>query len=179
MRHSRVTWVLARVTWVLALALAAGLGLAAGDADAKKTRRFGIEGSIVSYDEANKVLTVKVRETNVPGNSLSGNTVGGKAPGDIKRHSEQQFAVEPTGSVLRRTVVKAMTGGGLDTTGTAAGFKRALAAVPDGRPVLMSLEDNDPAAVKGGAPKYKILMIQIQYTEEELRERWERLTVEE
>lgn len=168
-----------RLTWVLALALAAGLGLAAGDANAKKGKRFGIEGEILSYDEASNVLTVKVLETNVPGNSLSGNTVGGKAPGDIKRHNEHQFAVEPTGSVLRRTVVKAMTGGGLDTTGTPAGFKKALAAVPDDRPVVMSLEGNDPVAVKGGAPKYKILMIQIQYTEDELRERWERLTVEE
>ncbi len=171
MRHSRVTW-------VLALALAAGLGLAAGDADAKKKKRFGIAGEILSYDEATKVLTVKVRETNVAGRSLSGNTVGGKAPGDIKRHKEYQFAVEPTGSVLRRTVVKAITGGGLDTTGTPAGFKKALAAVPDDRPVVMSLEDNDAAAVKGGAPKYKVLMIQIQYTEEELQERFDRLTEE-
>jgi len=171
MRHSRVTW-------VLALALAAGLGLAAGDADAKKKRRFGIEGEIVSYDEATNVMTVKVRETKVEGRFASGNTVGGKAPGDIKRHKEHQFAVQPTGSVLRRTVVKAMTGGGLDTTGTPAGFKKALAAVPDDRPVVMSLEDNDATAVKGGAPKYKVLMIQIQYTEEELRERFDRISQE-
>ncbi len=118
-------------------------------------------------------------ETKVEGRFASGNTVGGKAPADIKRRSEQEFAVEPSGSVLRRTVIKAMTGGGLDTTGTPEGFKKALEKVPEDRPVVISLDDNDQAAVKNGAPKYKILMIQIQYTEEELIERWERLTVEE
>jgi len=168
-----------KLTGVLALVLVAGLGLAAGDAEAKKKKRFGIEGAIVSYDEDAKVLTVKVRETKVEGRFASGNTVGAKAPRDIKRHAEAQFAVEPTGSVLRRTVVKGLTGGGLDTEGTPAGFKKALSVIPAGRIVGMSLEDNDPAAVEKGAPKYKLLLIQIQATEEELREHFERISVEE
>lgn len=161
-------------------ALLAGLlvALAAG-AGARQGKRFGIEGWILGYDEPAKVLKVKVLGTNVAGRFASGNTVGGKAPSDVKARSEMDFAVEPTGSVLRRTVVKAMTGGGLDVKGTPEGFKKALAAVPDDRPVVMSLEQNDPAAVKAGAPKYKILMIQIQYTEDELRERFEKISVEE
>lgn len=166
-------------TWLLAVALGVGLGLAAAEAGAKQNKRFGIEGWVQGYDEANKVLTVKVLETNVAGRFASGNTVGGKAPSDVKRMSEMEFAVEPTGSVLRRTVVKGLTGGGLDPKGTPEGFKKALTAVPEDRPVVMSAEANDPAKVKAGAPKYKILMIQIQYTEEELRERFDKISVEE
>jgi hypothetical protein len=153
--------------------------VAGGDARARQPKRFGIEAEVLGYDEARKVLKVKVRETQVDGRFASGNTVGGKAPGDIKRRSEQEFAVEPEGSVLRRTVIKAMTGGGLDTSGTREGFKKALAQIPDDRPVVMSLEPNSREAIAAGAPRYKILMIQIPYTEEELIERWERLTVEE
>ena len=52
-------------------------------------------------------------------------------------------------------------------------------AVPDDRPVVMSVEKNDAKSVAKGAPKYKVLMIQIQYTEDELRERFERISVEE
>ena len=167
------------LTGMLALVLMAGLGLAAGDAEAKKNKRFGIEGEIVSYDEDTRVLTVKVRETKVAGRFASGNTVGGKAPADIKRHKEAKFAVQPTGSVLRRTVVKGLTGGGLDTKGTPEGFKKALSVIPAQRIVAMSLEANDAAAVEKGAPKYKILLIQIQATEEELREHFERISVEE
>ena len=174
MRHSNVL----KAKWVPALALGVGLGLAAGAAEAK-SKRFGIEGWIVGYDEDARVQTVKVLQTNVAGRFASGHTVGGKAPKDIKRHKETRFAVEPTGSVLRRTVVKGLTGGGLDKKGTTEGFKKALSAVPEDRPVVMSAEANDPEAVKGGAPKYKILMIQIQYTEDELRERFDRISVEE
>jgi len=167
-----------KLTWLVALWLTAGLGLAASDAEAKKSKRFGIEGAILSYDEAAKTLTVKVRETKVEG-FVGGNIVGNKAPNDIKRHKDSTFAVEPTGSVLRRTVVKGITGGGLDTEGTPEGFKKALAHIPPERIVGMSLENNDPAAVKGGAPKYKILLIQIQLTEEELRAYFDRISVEE
>ncbi len=165
--------------WLVPLALAAALGVAAGEAAAKKNKRFGIEGDVLGYDEERKVLTVKVIETKVAGRFATGNSVGGKAPSDVKRRKRMEFAVEPEGSVLRRTVIKAMTGGGLDTTGTREGFKKALAQIPDDRPAVMSLEKNDPKAVKAGAPKYKILMIQLQYTEDELIRRWERISVEE
>ena len=162
------------------LLLLAGALLAAPapDTSAKQGKRFGIEGHILDYDEAREVVNVKVIATKVEGRSLSGNTVGGKAPNDIKRLKTYEFAVEPEGSVLRRTVIRAETGAGLDTSGTREGFKKALARVPDDRPVVMSLEANDPAAVKAGAPPYKVLLVQIQYTMEELIERWERISEE-
>jgi hypothetical protein len=162
-----------------ALALPALAALAPGDAAAKPSKRFGIEGEVLGYDAAREVLKVLVLETKVAGRFASGNTVGGAAPDDVKRRTEHEFAVEPEGSVLRRTVIKAMTGGGLDTSGTPEGFQKALAKIPDDRPVVMSLEKNDARSVAKGAPKYKILMIQIQYTEDELRERFERISVEE
>jgi len=167
-------------TAAAALALVFVCVFAAGDADARKNKRFGIEGEIVEYDEATKSLTVKVLETNVAGAfGASNNLVGGKAPGDIKNRRKTTFAVEPEGSVLRRTVIKAMTGGGLDTTGTKEGFKKALTKVPTDRPLVMSLESNAKDAVQAGAPKYKILLIQIPFTEDELRRRWEEISVEE
>jgi hypothetical protein len=162
------------------LTLAFGLLVGpAFDADAKKGKRFGIEGEIMDYDEQNKTITVKILSTKVSGRSFSGNTVGGKAPGDIKRLKQYKFAIEPEGSVLRRTVIKGTSGGGLDPSGTSEGFKQAYSMIPKARGVAMSLQDNDPAAVKNGAPKYKIMMIQIQLTMEELERRFNEISVEE
>jgi hypothetical protein len=162
------------------LTLAFGLLVGpAFNADAKKSKRFGIEGEIMNYDESNKTITVKILATKVAGRSLSGNTVGGKAPGDIKRLKQYKFAVEPEGSVLRRTVIKGTSGGGLDPSGTPEGFKKAYSMIPKSRGIAMSLQDNDPVAVKNGAPKYKIMMIQIQLTMEELERRFNEISVEE
>jgi hypothetical protein len=108
-----------------------------------------------------------------------GNTVGGPAPDSIRRLTEVEFAVEPEGSVLRRTVVKARNGGGLDNKGTREGFQRALAAIPAGRGVIFSFEENEPAAVGRGEPDWSLRLIQIQITEEELRRRFEEISVEE
>ena len=47
---------------------------------------------------------------------------------------------------------------------TSEGFKKAYSMLPKTRGIAMSLQDNDPIAVKNGAPKYKIMMIQIQLT---------------
>ncbi len=149
------------------------------DADAKQGKRFGIEGEIMSYDESNKTFTVKVLSTKVSGRSFSGNTVGGKAPSDIKRGKQYEFAIEPEGSVLRRTVIKGTSGGGLDPSGTSEGFRKAYSMIPKARGVAMSLQDNDPFAVKNGAPKYKIMMIQIQLTMEELEKRFNEISVED
>jgi hypothetical protein len=164
-----------RTTLVAFAALAL---VAAPAAAAKPGKRFGIEGEIVGYDEAARVLTVRVVETNVQGRSLSGNTVGGRAPSDIDRMQEHRFAVEPEGSVLRRTVIKDTNGTGLDKSGTPEGFRDALARIPKDRPAVMSCESTDPKLVARGAPKYKILMIQLQYTMDELIERWERISEE-
>ena len=80
--------------WALALALAL-LAAPATEAGARKSKRFGIAGMVVSYDEERQVMVVKVLKTKVAGRYASGNTVGGKAPSDIKRRKEYEFAVEP------------------------------------------------------------------------------------
>jgi hypothetical protein len=164
--------------WVLAFAF---LAFAAPpmEAAAKESKRYGIEGVILAYDEEKQTCRVKVLETNVPGRSFTENRVGGKAPKDIRRGREREFAVEPEGSVLRRTVIRAETGSGLDLSGTKEGFKTAYAKIPKERPVVMSIEKNSPKAVEQGAPKYKILLVQIQMTLEEVIRRWEEISVEE
>jgi hypothetical protein len=159
---------------------AAGLALAAPAAAAKPkaAKRYGLEGEVVRFDEARDVLVVKVMRTQVSG-LPGGNTVGGPAPDSIKRLTEVEFAVEPEGSVLRRTVIKARTGGGLDNSGTRDGFLRALQAIPQGRSVIFSFEDNEPAAVAKGEPGWRLRLIQIQMTEDEIRRRFEQISVEE
>jgi hypothetical protein len=158
----------------------AALLLASGAAAAPKAgKRFGIEGDLVRYDETREVFVIKVTETDVKGRALSGNTVGAKAPAAIQRGQEVEFQVVPEGSVLRRTVMKSQKGGGLDTSGTKAGFGRAVKALPNDRPLVISFEENDKAKVAKGAPAWRIVMIQILLTEEELRERFEKISKEE
>ncbi len=164
--------------WVLAFVFVA-LAAPPMEASAKKSKRYGIEGFILGYDEEKQTFRVKVVETKVPGRSLSGNRVGGKAPKDIKRGKEYDFAIEPEGSILRRTVIRAATGNGLDLSGTQEGFKKAFAKIPTDRLTLFSLEKNSPDAVEQGAPRYKILLVQIQMTWEEVIRRWEKISVEE
>ena len=120
--------------WVLAFAFVA-LAAPPMEAAAKESKRYGIEGEVLAYDEEKQTFRVRVLETDVPGRSLSGNMVGGKAPSDIRRGREHEFAVEPEGSVLRRTVIRAETGSGLDLSGTQEGFEKAYAKIPKERPV--------------------------------------------
>jgi hypothetical protein len=162
------------VLGVLALCVVA----AAADA-APKSKRYGIEGDLVRYDEARGVFVVKVLVTDVKGRGLSGNTVGAPAPSSIVRGQEVEFQVVPEGSVLSRTVIKSQRGGGLDTSGTRAGFARAVKQLPNDRPLVVSFEANDAAKVKGGAPAWRIVMIQILLTEQEIRERFEKVSQEE
>jgi hypothetical protein len=138
------------------------------EAAAKRSKRYGIEGFARSYDKQEQTVRVKVIETKVPGRFATGNPVGGKAPKDIKRTKEYDFAVEPEGSILRRTVIRAETGAGLNSKGTQEGFEQAFDKVPKDRLTLFSLEDNSPEEVEKGAPKYKIMLVQIQMTLEEL-----------
>lgn len=160
----------------------AGLALAALALSAQagpKSKRFGIEGDLVRYDEAREVFVVKVVETNVKGRGLSGNTVGAPAPSQIQRGQEVEFQVVPEGSVLSRTVIKSQRGGGLDTSGTKQGFVRAVKQLPNDRSLVISFEANDPKQVAKGAPDWRIVMIQILLTEQELRERFDRISKEE
>jgi hypothetical protein len=164
----------------IVLCTVAALLLASVAAAAPKAgKRYGIEGDLVRYDEAREIFVIKVTETDVKGRALSGNTVGAKAPASIQRGQEVEFQVVPEGSVLRRTVMKSMKGGGLDTTGTKAGFARAVKVLPTDRALVISFEENDKAKVAKGGPAWRIVMIQIFLTEEELRERFERISTEE
>ena len=164
--------------WVLAFVFVA-LAAPPMEAAARKSKRYGIEGFILGYDEEKQIIRVKVVETKVPGRFATGNPVGKKAPKDIKRSKEYDFAVEPEGSILRRTVIRAETGAGLDLSGTQEGFTKAYARIPKDRLTLFSFEENSPDAIEKGAPKYKILLVQIQMTLEELIRRWEKISVEE
>ncbi len=164
---------------LIALAAAAlALPAPAAVAKPKAPKRYGLEGEVVRFDDARDVLVVKVLRTQVSG-LPGGNTAGDPAPDSIKRASDVDFAVEPEGSVLRRTVIKARTGGGLDNSGTREGFRRALEAIPSGRSVIFSFEENEPAAVAKGEPAYRLRLIQIQMTEDEIRRRFEQISVEE
>jgi hypothetical protein len=164
--------------WVLAFVFVA-LAAPPMEAAAKKSKRYGIEGFILGYDDEKQTARVKVIETKVLGRFATGNPVGGKAPSDIKRGQEYDFAIEPEGSILRRTVIRAETGAGLDLSGTPEGFREAYAKIPKDRLTLFSLENNSPDAIKNGAPKYKIMLVQIQMTLEELIRRLEKIAVEE
>ena len=146
-----------------------------------KSTRYGIEGKILDYDSSKNTVKVEIKATKVSGGFGTGGVAGKKPPKKLglKRGQERDFQVQPEGSVLRRTVIKAMDGSGLDTTGTRAGFEKALAMIPSDRAVVISFEQNDKAAVGNGAPDFRIKMIQIRLTEEELRERFEAISVEE
>lgn len=141
---------------------------------AGKTDRYGIEGKIVGYDPATDTFKIKVTNAGVSGGFGTGGTAGGAPPDDVQAGAEIVMAVVPEGSVLKRTVIKAQQGGGLDTTGTKDGFAKALKAVPDDRSVVISFEKNP-----SGNPPYVVRMVQIRLTEDEIRQRLEANSVEE
>jgi hypothetical protein len=157
---------------VVACVLGVGAGSVAWGAP-KRSKRYGIEGKIVRYDEASDVLVVEVVKTKVSGGAGTGRVAGEEAPDAIERGSEVSFAVVPEGSVLRRTVVKSIQGGALNNAGTEESFVQALAAIPGDRPVIFSFE-----ARKGGNPAWLLKMIQIRMTEEELEARLEEITAD-
>jgi hypothetical protein len=140
----------------------------------KKGKRHGIEGRIVRFDDAKDQLVVNVSKTKVSGGAGIGRVAGEPAPSSVRRGEELVFAVVPEGSVLRRTVVKSIQGGGLNNAGTRESFLAALAAIPEDRDVIFSFEKNPK-----GPPEYVLKMIQIRMTEEELEARLEEISVEE
>lgn len=151
---------------LLALLAAAALCAPAGVAFAKKSgSRYGLEGRIVEFDEGRNVLVVKVVKTQVSGAAGTGRVAGKPAPKSFKRGADVEFAVVPEGSVLRRTVIKNQQGGGLDTTGTTEGFKKALGMVPEGKNVVFSFEKADKPA--DGEPEWALRIIQLRISEEE------------
>jgi hypothetical protein len=128
--------------------------------------RYGFEGQLVAYDEAKGVFKIKVTKPKVSGGFGTGG-VAGKPAKDLEKGQQVDFQVVPEGSVLRRTVIKASSGGGLDTTGTKEGFKKAVALIPTDQDVIFSFEKNKDTSV---AP-YLIKMVQIRLTPEEVNER--------
>ena len=136
------------------------VGYAAGE------ERYGFEGQFLGYDEARNVFKIKVTKPKVSGGFGTGG-VAGKPAKDLEKGQEVEFEVVPEGSVLRRTVIKASSGGGLDTTGTKDGFKKAVASIPTDQYVVFSFEKNKNTTV---AP-YLMKMVQIRLTPEEVNER--------
>lgn len=149
----------------LLLCFALACPLAAPAAFAAEAKRFGAEGMLLGYDEARSVFKVKITSPKVQGGFGSGGIAGKPAPG-LKSGDELEFEVVPEGSVLRRTVIKASKGGGLDNSGTREGFKNAVAAIPTDRTVVLSFEPR-PA----GEPKYLLKMVQIRMSPEEIQKR--------
>ena len=119
----------------------------------------------MEYDEAREVIIVKVVKTKVSGGAGTGRVAGKPAPKKIKRGSNLEFAVVPDGSVLKRTVIKNRSGGGLDTTGTKEGFRKALEMVPRDKNVVFSFEK----AKKPGGPAWDLRIIQLRMTEAGVR----------
>jgi hypothetical protein len=143
------------------------------DAKAKKSKRYGIEGKFLGYDEEQQVFKVLVTSREAKG--FGGSTVGGKAPKDIEPGKERDFAVNPEGSVLSRTVIKSVKGTGVDNTGTQEGFRKAVKAIPTDRSLALSIEKNPKHQANPDAPEYTIKTLVIQMTEEEIRRRLEEL----
>jgi hypothetical protein len=147
---------------------------ASGALAAKAGKRFGLEGRLVEYDQARNIIKVKVVKTKVSGGAGTGAVAGKPAPKSIRRGSTIEFVVVPTGSVLKRTVIKNLQGGGLDTTGTKEGFMKALDMVPRDKNVVFSFEKAD----KGAAAEWDLRIIQLRMTEEEAEARLEKMEAE-
>lgn len=159
----------------LALLVAVALVLPAVNAfAAKKGKRYGLEGRLLEYDQDTNVMKVKVVKTKVSGGAGTGRVAGKPAPRSIKRGSDIEFLVVPSGSVLKRTVIKNLNGGGLDTTGTKEGFLKALEMVPRDKNVIFSFEKNQ---AKGG-PAWDLRIIQLRMTEEEAEARLQKMEEE-
>jgi hypothetical protein len=154
------------------LALAAFAAPAAEAAGS--STRFGIEGQLLAYDETRSVFKVKVTKPKVSGGFGTGG-IAGQPPKGIAKGDEIELEVVPEGSVLKRTVIKGSQGGGLDTSGTQDGFKRAVAAIPRDQDVVLSFEENPK---KGDGPKYLLKMVQIRMTPEEIAERLQQMGID-
>ena len=150
-------------TALVLLVVSALLLPAAGALAKKKGSRYGLEGRLIEYDEARGVVIVKVVKTKVGGGAGSGRVAGRPAPKSIKRGTNLEFVVVPDGSVLKRTVIKNRSGGGLDTTGTKEGFRKALDMVPRNKNVVFSFEKSK----KPDGPEWDLRIIQLRMTEAE------------
>jgi hypothetical protein len=139
---------------------------------AAEAKRYGAEGMLLDYDKTRNVFKVKVTSPKVSGGFGSGGIAGKPAPG-LKAGEELELEVVPEGSVLRRTVIKGSKGGGLDNSGTQAGFERAVGVIPRDRAVVLSFEENQKSE-----PKYLLKMVQIRMSPEEIQKRLRELGID-
>ena len=152
-----------------------GVALLAGPALAKKeARRYGIEGKFLSYDQESQ--TFKVYVTSNRSRGFGGSIAGAKAPSDVKPRKEMTLSVKPAGSVLSRTVIKSVSGTGLDVSGTQEGFSSAVKAIPRDYRVTFSITRNPEARSNPDKPAYQIKTVIIQLSPEELEERWRKFS---
>jgi hypothetical protein len=152
------------------LVLAIATALVAAPATARESgKRYGIRGIVRGYDAQQHVFHVAVTSDEAP--SFGGSTAGGKAPSDVAVGKEMDFLVKPEGTVLSRTVIKSTRGTGLDLSGTEAGFQKAVALIPNDRPVVLSIEKNP-----GGTPAYRIQTVFIPLTDAEIAQRIKEFT---
>ena len=167
------------LVWLAVGLAAASLALAPGAAraKAKEAKRYGIEGTFLGYDEGRQVFKILVTSREAKG--FGGSIVGGKAPDDIVPGEERDFAVEPEGSVLSRTVIKSVKGTGVDNSGTQEGFRQAVKAIPTDRPLALSIEKETGNGVGSDAPGYRIKTLIIRMTEEEINRRLEEVVVDD
>jgi hypothetical protein len=151
---------------------ALAIAVAATPAFAKEAKRYGIRGVFREYDEARQVFKIDVTSNEAP--SFGGSTAGGKAPADVELGEPLELLVKPEGSVLSRTVIKSNQGMGLDNTGTAEGFKKAVTLIPTDRAIVFSIEKNVGGAE--GAPPYKLQTAFIPLTDAEIERRLKAFT---
>jgi hypothetical protein len=121
-----------------------------------------VEGEILSFDPAGRVLKVRVTGTE-PGRfsqlSIYGLSNAGSRSIEAAVGTELHLAVTTDGSVMERTTIRAAHGGGIDTHGTAAGFAEAVAELREGASAIFVLwEEGD---LEGGSqgPDFRVRTI--------------------
>lgn len=161
-----------RARLVALTALVFVFALDAVPAHAKEAKRYGIRGVFLNWDEARNVFKIDVKSNEAP--NFGGSTAGDKAPSDVEIGKQMELSVKPEGSVLSRTVIKSTKGTGLDNSGTLAGFRSAVGMIPADRPVVFSIEKNEPAVA--GKPAYRLQTVFIPLSDEEIERRRKEFT---
>jgi len=152
--------------------LALAVGAAVASAAPKDAKRYGIKGVFREYDAAKNVFKIDVTSNETT--NFGGSTAGDKAPSDVEIGKPMELAVNPEGSVLSRTVIKSTQGTGLDNTGTADGFAKAVKLIPSDRSIIFSISKNESAA--SGAPAYRLNTAFIPLTDAEIQRRIKEFT---
>ncbi len=135
---------------------------------------MSFEGKFLSYDQESQ--TFKIYVTSNRADVFGGSLAGAKAPADVKPRKEMTLSVTPTGSVLSRTVIKSVSGTGLDISGTQEGFSQAVKAIPRDYRVTFSITRNPETRSNPDKPAYHANTVIIQLSPQELEERWRKFS---